>query len=155
LDELPEEDIADPVIRTARLIAFAGTSILVILAAWLFGIAPDHPWRAGTILLLSFYSIAILTFLGGVRWALAFGQGEGRSVRGLLLAVLPVAAAPPFLFIGAPEVFAVLAAAFAALGAWDAISAHRGATPYWYGRLRMQLTLVIVAALVLAFVATS
>jgi hypothetical protein len=154
-DDYTEIDPDDPVVKTARTIALAGTLFLVVLAVWLWGMPDDHPWRPGTILLLSFYSIAILTFLSGVRWALAFGDGEGRSVRGLLLAVIPVAAAPPFLFIGTPEVFAVLAAAFAALGAWDTVSAHSGNTPYWYGRMRMRLTLVIVASLVLAFIATS
>lgn len=142
-------------LKTARLVASAGSGALLLLSLWLFFIDPDHPWRTGTIAILILQAIAILAFLGGIRWALAFADVDGSGRRDLVLSAVPVAIAPAMFFISTPAVFGALAAAFAALGAWDSLAAHSSIAPAWYGRLRIQLTAVIVVALVLAFVATS
>lgn len=141
--------------RAARAVAIAGTGGIVILSLWLFAIPQDHPWRVATITLMSLYSVVILSFLGGVRWAMALGSREERERRDVMIGSLPVLFGPAILFISMPAAFAVLAAAFAALGAWDSISSMSGTVPAWYGRLRTQLTAVIVVSLMLAFIATS
>ncbi|MBX3578559.1 MAG: DUF3429 domain-containing protein [Rhizobiaceae bacterium] len=144
-----------PVMRTARGVAIGASAGMVLLSLWLFSIPQDHPWRVATITLLSLYSVVILSFLGGVRWAFAFQGRDGRERRDLIIGALPAVVAPCILFIAMPAAFAVLAAAFAAMGAWDSLASFSGSVPAWYGRLRMQLTGVIVLALMLAFIATS
>ena len=57
--------------RIGRMLAFAGFLPFAVLALWLYGIAPDHPWRQGTIVLLTGYAAVVLSFLGGIRWGLA------------------------------------------------------------------------------------
>ena len=54
-----------------------------------------------------------------------------------------------------PLTFVFLAVAFAAQGAWDSLTLTPETVPAWYRRVRIQLTILVVAALVVAFVATS
>ena len=54
-----------------------------------------------------------------------------------------------------PLAFVLLAVAFAAQGAWDSLTLTAAAAPDWFRRLRIQMTVLVVAALVVAFVATS
>lgn len=150
-----EPEPYSPVVRAARAVAIGGTGGIVILSLWLFAIPQDHPWRVATITLLSLYSVVILSFLGGVRWALAFGGKEESERRDVIIGAMPAFIGPAILFISMPAAFAVLAAAFAAMGAWDSLSSMSGTVPTWYGRLRTQLTVVIVVSLMLAFIATS
>ncbi len=154
-DGVAETEQHSPLVRTARAVAIGASGGIVILSLWLFAIPQDHPWRVATITLLSLYAVVILSFLGGVRWALAFGGKEERERRDVIIGALPAIVAPAILFISMPAAFAVLAAAFAAMGAWDSLSSVSGTVPAWYGRLRTQLTAVIVVALMLAFIATS
>ena len=67
--------------RLGRMLALAGFVPFAVLAFWLYGIAPDHPWRQGTIILLTAYGAVVLSFLGGIRWGLALlgRDGERRA----------------------------------------------------------------------------
>ena len=49
--EMPQAKLA----RTGRTLVLAGFVPFAVLAFWLYGIAPDHPWRHGTIVLLTAY----------------------------------------------------------------------------------------------------
>ena len=51
--------------------------------------------------------------------------------------------------------FVLLAVAFAAQGAWDSLTLTSDAAPDWFRRIRIQMTVLVVAALVVAFVAAS
>jgi len=144
-----------PTMKLARTVAIASSGGMVLLSLWLFAIAPDHPWRVETITLISLYAVVALSFLGGVRWALALTSKDSRDRRDLVVGALPALVSPFILFVSVPASFGVLAAAFAAMGAWDSLSSYSGVVPEWYGRLRTQLTAVIVVALMLAFAATS
>lgn len=141
--------------RTARLLGYVGLFPFVLMSIWLAAIARDHLWHDGTILLLKIYAAIVLSFLGGVRWGLAMARKREPNGRDLFLAT----AAPLAGWIGsatpAPYAFALLAAAFAAHGAWDTIAAHRGKAPDWYARQRTLLTPIVVATMVLAFAATA
>lgn len=141
--------------RTARLLGYAGLAPFLLMSIWLAAIARDHLWHDGTILLLKVYAAIVLSFLGGVRWGLAMARRREPNGRDLFIAT----AAPLAGWIGsatpAPYTFALLAAAFAAHGAWDTIAAHRGKAPDWYARQRTLLTLIVVATLVLAFASTA
>lgn len=140
--------------RAAVRLGALGALPFLILSPWLAGIAGDHPWRPATIALLTQYSAVVLSFLGGIRWGLAMRRIGPAQTRDLAMTALPPLVAWASLSVPLPYTFAVLAAAFAAHGAWDAFAVHSGAAPRWYGRLRGALTAIVVAALVLAFVAT-
>jgi len=131
-----------------------GAVPLIVLALWLASIAGDHPWRAATIMLLTQYAAVVLSFLGGIRWGLAMGQRAQPRKLDMVVSLLPPLVAWASLSVPLPYTFAVLAAAYAAQGAWDAFAVHWGAAPHWYGRLRGILTAIAVATLVLAFLAT-
>lgn len=140
--------------RVGRILAFAGFVPFAVLALWLYGIAPDHPWRPGTILLLTCYAAVMLSFLGGIRWSIAMLSRNGERQRDLMLSVLPPLFGWMALVAPPPLVFVLLAVAFAAQGAWDSITLPPGTVPDWFRRVRIQLTILVVVALVLAFVAT-
>lgn len=140
--------------RAANRLGMLGALPFVVLSLWLVGSAGGHPWRATTIVLLTEYAAVVLSFLGGIRWGLAMRQAGPTRTLDMAVTVLPPLVAWASLSVPLPYTFPVLAAAFAAHGAWDAFAVHAGAAPGWYGTLRGMLTAVAVAALVLAFFAT-
>lgn len=141
--------------RTGRYLALLGFAPLAILALWLYGIPADHPWRQATVTLLTGYAAVTLSFLGGIRWGIAlFGRSAERQGH-IVLSVVPPLIGWMALIAPPPLVFVFLAVAFAAQGAWDSLTLPPGAAPDWFRRVRFQMTLLVVAALVLAFVATS
>lgn len=140
--------------RTALRLGLLGALPFLALSLWLAGISGDHPWRPATITLLTQYAAIVLSFLGGIRWGLAMGQGGPARTLDMAMTVLPPLVAWASLSVPLPYTFAVLAAAYAGHGAWDAFAVHAGAAPEWYGRLRGGLTALAVAALVLAFFTT-
>jgi hypothetical protein len=141
--------------RAARLLAVVGTVPFIVLAAWLYAIAPDHPWRAGTIELLATWSGLSLTFLGGIRWGVAMRDTQPSATGDLVTSVLPLGFGCAALAAPMPYAFAALAVIFAALGAWDAYASHEGSAPRWYGSLRSWQTVLVVGSMILAFAATS
>ena len=141
--------------RLGRTLALAGFVPFAALAFWLYGIAPDHPWRQGTIVLLTAYGAVILSFLGGMRWGIALTGRDGESRRDLMLGIVPPLVGWSAILVPPPLTFVLLAVAFAAQGAWDSLTLTSVAVPDWFRRLRIQMTMLVVAALVVAFVATS
>jgi hypothetical protein len=141
--------------RLGRTLALASFVPFAVLALWLYGIAPDHPWRPGTIVLLTGYGAIILSFLGGLRWGIALTDRAGESRRDLMLGVVPPLLGWSAILVPPPLTFVLLAVAFAAQGAWDSLTLTSDAVPAWFRRLRIQMTVLVVAALVVAFVATS
>ena len=135
--------------RLGRILVLAGFIPFAALALWLYGIAPDHPWRQGTITLLTGYGAVVLSFLGGIRWGLALRRHDGEA--DLILGIVPPLVGWIAIVVPAPLNFVLLAVAFAAQGAWDSLTL----TPGWFRRIRIRMTLLVVAALVVAFVATS
>ncbi|MEQ1951830.1 DUF3429 domain-containing protein [Mesorhizobium sp. CN2-181] len=156
-DDLHEADAKPdgPLEVAGRLVGWLGLTPFIVLSLWLFGIAPDHPWRGGTIHLLLVYGAVVLSFLGGVRWGAALSPEPAAKPSELWLALPPVLIGWSAVFAPTPAAFALLAVAFAAQGAWDAFAAHSGRLPGWYGRLRVVLTVGAVVTLLIAFAATS
>lgn len=156
LDEADTQGTDDAgLARTGRTLAVIGFLPFAVLALWLYGIAPDHPWRQGTISLLSGYAAVTLSFLGGIRWGIAMLGLTRERRRDLMPSIVPPLVGWAALSIEPPLVFVLLAVAFAAQGAWDSLTLPPGAAPDWFRRVRIQLTILVVAAMVLAFVATS
>ena len=141
--------------RLGRILVFAGFIPFAALAFWLYGIAPDHPWRHGTTVLLTAYAAAVLSFLGGIRWGLALRGRDGNGKADLILGIVPPLVGWIAIVVPAPLNFVLLAVAFAAQGAWDSLTLTSDAAPDWFRRIRIQMTVLVVAALVVAFVAAS
>lgn len=139
---------------TVRL-ALAGFLPFAALTLWLVAISNDHVWRDDTIVLLKVYAALILSFLGGARFGIALA-GDLQSQRVTLAAsVVPCLVAWIAVWLSEPASFALLAVAFAAQGAWDSVSSHRGDAPAWYGRMRVVLTGMVVITMLVAFFETA
>lgn len=135
-------------------------------AAWLgaFGLIPFlagacAPWvlsvdqAAQTTVALAGYGAVILSFMGGVHWGLAIA-GSAAPAGGvrlqLGLSVVPALVAWMALLVPAATALVVLFIAFALLLAGDLIAVSRKLAPAWYPRLRVPLTLVVLACLLTA-----
>jgi hypothetical protein len=99
--------------------------------------------------LLLTYGAVILSFMGGVQWGLAVASG-GSDLRRYGISVVPALLAWLGLYLGALNGLLVVAAAFAALLAYDLWTVRRGEAPAWYGRLRVRLTVAVLAMLLSA-----
>lgn len=105
-------------------------------------------WASFLVPLLIGYGAIVLSFLGGVRWGLALRDPSSAERKRFLTASV----APPFiawlaLAMSPPIGLAFLAAAFVVVGWLDWQLARQGATPLWYGTLRIALTVVVVIVL--------
>ena len=141
--------------KTARYLALLGYLPILVLVLWLMGIDAQHPARPTTLALLGSYCAIILSFLGGIRWGLGMVFGPGGTPRDLMASCVPPLVGWAAIFAPAPYAYGLLAVAFAAQGAWDNFAVHAKVAPRWYGRLRILLTGLVVAAMVTAFVLTA
>lgn len=98
---------------------------------------------------LAAYGAVILSFLGGIRWGLAVApRGVGGSLTmPLTLSVVPSLIGWGALLAPAPASLLILASTFLAVLLWDRRAAQTGAAPFWYPRLRVPLTTVVVTTL--------
>ena len=123
---------------------------------WRSGFMESHPTiRGGMALQLTAYAAAVLSFLGGIRWGLALRGRDGNGKADLILGIVPPLVGWIAIVVPAPLNFVLLAVAFAAQGAWDSLTLTSDAAPDWFRRIRIQMTVLVVAALVVAFVAAS
>lgn len=127
--------------RPALILGFAGLLPLVgSLLIVMFGSTPAQH-LVGERMFLA-YSATILAFLGGVRWGAAL-VNPGR--RQLLLAVAPSLLAFGALLLDRDPAMVVLACTFAVVGAADVGRRASAEWPAWYRRLRLRLTIGVVA----------
>jgi hypothetical protein len=100
---------------------------------------------------LTVYAIAILSFLGGVRWGVAIGyEDQAKAGRDYVLAVIPALIGWAAFGLDEPRELWTLCIAFVALGLLDYGLACRTVAPEWYGRLRLALTAIAALALGIA-----
>lgn len=139
--------------RSLRRFVWIASAPLALGVFWLAATEAGDPTRAAAGFALACYAAALLSFVAGMRWGISLSRPQP-PVRGLQLAVGTLAPIAAWLALLAqpPLSFAVLAAAYAAQGAWDAYLAD---APDWFRRMRRTTTLVGVAALVAAFAATA
>lgn len=102
---------------------------------------------------LIFYGAVILSFMSGVLWGFATRAKGGAAARGYALSTLP--ALWTFFLVGGGETRATLALVlgFAGLLALDRHFHRLGLAPPWWMRLRVLLTSLVVACLVIGLVA--
>lgn len=90
---------------------------------------------------LVIYAVAILSFLGGVRWGVALGyENQDQATRDYVLAVLPALVGWAAALLHAPADLWTLAGAFLLLGLLDYGMSCRTVAPEWYGNLRLALS---------------
>ncbi|MGQ3263406.1 DUF3429 domain-containing protein [Phenylobacterium sp.] len=132
----------------AGVIPFAALALLIAMGGAGL-IAPEQAER-----MLRLYGALILSFMGGAQWGLSTALPEGPKARALAVSVLPALFAwAAFLIPTGPGLLA-LSAAFLALMLYDLWTVRRGEAPVWYGRLRVGLTLAVIASLGAASLAT-
>ncbi len=103
------------VLGIAGLVPFIACAL-----AWRGGFAlPLIGGGQGARMALVVYAIAILSFLGGVRWGIALAMEEGKGDRDYILSVVPVLMAWSALYVSAPADLWVLFAAMVAWGLMD------------------------------------
>lgn len=111
----------------------------------------DASWTPPALQALLLYGALILSFLGGIQWGLAVATADRSDAwRRYGLAVLPPLLAWGGVWAGRREGLITLAVGLAVWGAYEAWATGLGEAPRWYGRLRLGLTAVAVAALATA-----
>lgn len=135
-------------------------------AAWLGGLGAvpfialagampllDGAIRPGVAYVLLAYGATILSFLGGIHWGLAISPTGGpdttRLTARLILAVTPSLVAWVALLVAGNTGLLLLAIAVAAMLAIDLRATRLGDAPPWYPKLRIPLSCVVVASLLL------
>ncbi len=98
--------------------------------------------------ILSAYGAVIASFLGGIRWGVAAARG-GSNVD-YLVAILPSLVAWAALAAPAPWDLRTLGALVLVWGLIDQDLPRRGLAPAWMGRLRLALSAIAGAALLIA-----
>ncbi len=94
------------------------------------------------------YAVAILSFLGGVRWGVALGEVRTAvATRQFAIAVLPALIGWGATWLSPRPALWTLTGAFVILGWMDFGWARQLAQARWYGRLRVGLTLVVSLSL--------
>ncbi len=133
-----------PLASGALILGWAG--VLPFLAA--AGLAFEPAYRAQALSAFLAYSVAILSFLGGIRWgrALAAGAGVGQYLRAVVPSLWAWAA---WCLLPLAPALAALAAGFVLAGAWDARGDALPA-PTGFRRLRLGLGLAVVGCHALA-----
>jgi hypothetical protein len=140
-----------------------------VSAAWLgglgalpfIGLASAMPFLTGGLRSLAAdalvaYGATILSFLGGIHWGLAIapqgGAGRAKLPPRLIVSVLPSLAAWAALLVADTIGLFILALAVAAMLWVDIRATRAGEAPPWYSTLRIPLTCIVVAALLLGAV---
>lgn len=142
--------------KTAHVLGFAGLIPFVGLSLGSWLVHPD--WLPVLVSGQLAYGVAILAFLGGLHWGAALLSNDLSAERtkvALLWGVTPsligVGAAQLLIGIG----FALMTAAFVMVYLVDRRLYAWYRMPDWMLALRFKLTCVVVAALVLTFVAVN
>ncbi len=143
----------DRTVATAWFLAGLGAVPFVIMA--LAGIASPAFAAAhlGGETAFIGYGAVILSFMGGVRWGAALQPSSGAGAERMIMSVAPSLAAWLALLIDRHWSLLLLLAGFALQGIWDVIGARNGALPGWFGRLRLTITAIVVASILLALAA--
>lgn len=106
-------------------------------------------------MLLIGYAVAILSFLGGIRWGIGLVTEDGRrQAFTLAMSVMPSLWAWVAAFIGGNVAFLMFAIGFIAMGWWDNKLVAEGGAPSWFGSLRLILTGLVTLTMLIASFAT-
>jgi hypothetical protein len=132
------------ILGSAGLVPFLGFAALAVAGSdgglGNLGLAPRT--------ILSAYGAVIASFLGGIRWGAAAARNAGNG--DYLIAIVPSLIAWAALAAPAPWDLRVLGVLVLAWGLIDQDLPRRGLVPRWLGRLRLVLSGIAGAALLVA-----
>ncbi|MGV7032658.1 DUF3429 domain-containing protein [Methylobacterium symbioticum] len=132
------------ILGIAGLVPFLGFAALAVAGSdgglGNLGLAPRT--------ILSAYGAVIASFLGGIRWGAAAARNAGNG--DYLIAIVPSLIAWAALAAPAPWDLRVLGVLVLAWGLIDQDLPRRGLVPRWLGRLRLVLSGIAGAALLVA-----
>ena len=140
----------DAIRRPALLLGWAGVIPFALLTATsVLGVEVSSLDPQGA---LREYGTIILSFLGGAQWGVLLPRNQEEVSPSWRYGVSVLPALLGFLCLLAPQTLGLvgLVAGFLGLLAYDLTTVHRGLAPGWYGKLRLQLTGVVVVLLTIA-----
>jgi len=143
--------------RSANWLALSGAIPFVAGAAGLWML--PRTYAAELIYPLVAYGAVILAFIGAVHWGLAMtleNAGDSdRAARQFRLSVSSPLIAWVALMLEPEIAMTVLAFAIAGVYAIDCDAVKRGIAPLWYQRLRLPISVLVIALLLASAVATT
>lgn len=145
-----------PPIPTIALVLGAGGLIPFLVLAFALALKPDLfalGERAMHMMLVT-YAALIASFLGGVRWGNALKDHQIQT-REMIIAIIPTLVAWAALATPRPFDLVLLIGLFLALAVSDIGLVTLGHAPRWYGRLRVALSIGVVASLIIALFASA
>ncbi len=134
-----------------KSLGYLGLMPFVILAGALW-LAPSSYQSAVSEALLA-YGAVILSFMGAIHWGLAIRLETQQEKKILGYSVVPALMAWLALLIPELYAYSLLLVAFVVLCIVDSWLTTNYITPTWYPTLRIPLTAVVVASIILAQVA--
>ncbi|NIZ02540.1 DUF3429 domain-containing protein [Thalassospira lucentensis] len=148
----------------AAALWLGGTGAIPFVALALVGYVFGPIYLAASGFALLAYGAVILSFLGGIHWGRAIGTtsaagltqkyDDKTSVKlwaGLGLSVVPSLIAWGALILPVTTGLIVLAISFGGMLLVDLRACAMGIWPRWYGRLRIPLSLTVIASLLLGW----
>lgn len=110
-----------------------------------------EPFGRPPIVVLALYALTILTFMGAIHWGLAMTRPAADTTWSYVASVVPALVGWfSVAFLPMPVALRVIAVSFALLLLYDIRAARLLTAPPWYPVLRIPVTLVVVATLLLA-----
>ena len=132
-----------------RCVAWLGASGLIPFLAGavaLWTLPPAHAETATAALIG--YAAVILSFMGAIHWGLAMKTSSATdSARWYALGVLPALVGWFALLLPSLPALILLTVAFTSVYLLDRVAVSARLAPPWYQRLRLPLTLIVVASL--------
>jgi hypothetical protein len=129
----------------ATWLAYAGTLPFILGAAMMVTEHEADWWN----MVLTAYGAIILSFLGGTHWGLVVDRAVV-DARRLLLGALPALVGWLAVLAAGRAGLQMLLAGFVMMLGYDRTLAYGGDMPGWYVRLRLPVTLIVVASLAIA-----
>ena len=148
-EDAADKDPRDPMLppRAASLLGYAGVIPFITAAVIVFFLYP-RPEAKMVLTCMIAYGAVILSFLGGIRWALAMLFPEDDALlRRLALATAPSLLAWLSMFVPAVWGLVILLGAFWGQAAADLRATRLKEAPQWYGGYRIRLSILVFAAL--------
>ena len=133
--------------RMAKTLGYAGLIPFVVFSTgtWMTLPLMDNAHAA-----LMTYAAIILSFMGAIYWGLAMSQNSSHANLQLAGSVVPALLGWLALLIPMLYGYGLLALSFVVLYFADRLAGDKGLVPSWYLPMRLKLTTVVVACLVIA-----
>ena len=133
--------------RIAKILGYAGLIPFIVFSA---GTWMTLPLMENAHTALMTYAAIILSFMGAIHWGLAMSQSSSHANLQLAGSVIPALLGWLALLIPMLYGYGLLALSFVLLYFADMLAGDKGLFPSWYLPMRVILTAVVVACLVIA-----